>query len=80
MTPEALARLHALCFDEAPRPWTEAEFVELLAQPGVTLTTDAGENRGFLLGRCAAAEAEILTLCTHPGHRKQGLALSLIHI
>ena len=74
MTPEALARLHAAAFAR-DRPWTEAEFASLLALPGTLLL---GDGRAFLLGRVAVDEAEVLTLATHPDHRRRGLAAVLL--
>ncbi len=74
MSPEGLARLHAAAM--APeRPWSAGEFAALLAAPGALLL---GEARAFLLGRVAADEAEVLTLATHPEHRRRGLAAALL--
>jgi ribosomal-protein-alanine N-acetyltransferase len=75
MTPEALAAVHALAFTDTPRPWTAAEFGDLLAQPTTLLATLPG---GFALGRLAGPEAELLTLAVHPDARRQGLATRLI--
>lgn len=74
MTPADLARLHAETFT-SPRPWTEAEFAELLAAPGVFLVTDAG---GFALGRVAAGEAELLTIAVPAAARRTGVGLRLM--
>ena len=66
MTPKALAQLHAACFT-TPRPWAADEFAALLATPGILLLT---ADDGFLLGRVAAGEAELLTLAIDPAlHR-----------
>jgi ribosomal-protein-alanine N-acetyltransferase len=70
MTPETLAATHAAAFTE-DRPWTAQEFADLLTQPTTILLGDA---RSFLLARVILDEAEILTLATHPTHRRQGLA------
>lgn len=70
LTPKTLARVHAAAFSER-RPWTEAEFANLLKSKGVILTGDA---KSFLLGRIVADEAEVLTLATAPDFRRQGLA------
>lgn len=68
MTPEALAALHARCF-ETPRPWNADEFTSMLASNGVFLqTTDAG----FALGREVAGEVELLTLAVDPACQRQG--------
>jgi ribosomal-protein-alanine N-acetyltransferase len=74
MSPEALARLHAAAYDR-DRPWTAEEFASLLALPGTVLL---GDGRAFLLGRVVLDEAEVLTLATDPGHRRQGLAAALL--
>jgi ribosomal-protein-alanine N-acetyltransferase len=75
MTPEALAKLHALAFTDTPRPWTAAEFAGLLAE---TSTILAGSPDGFAIGRVAGPEAEILTLAVHPEARRRGLATRLV--
>lgn len=74
MTPDALSRLHAAAF-AGGRPWSAAEFAALLAAPGALLLGDA---RAALLARVALDEAEVLTLATHPAHRRQGLARALL--
>lgn len=71
MDPDALAHLHALAFEGAMRPWSAAEFASLLAQPRVTLFR---HGQAFGVMRVVADEAELLTLATHPAHRRQGLA------
>ena len=74
MSPEALAQLHRAAFAQ-DRPWTAAEFASLLGLPGTILLGDA---RAFLLGRVTLDEAEVLTVATHPDHRRQGLASGLL--
>lgn len=74
MTPAEMARLHAACFT-TPRPWTEAEFAGLLAEPSVFALTRPG---AILLGRAIAGEAELLTLAVDPAARRQGLARALV--
>lgn len=74
MTPQALATLHARCFDAAPRPWSADEFADLLESFGAFLLTQPG---GFLLGRVIADEAELLTLAVAPDHRRAGLGRTL---
>lgn len=75
MTPRDLARLHGLCFDHAPRPWSEQEFAEFCADPNVTLTQ---VPHGFALSRTIAGEADLLTLAVHPDHRRKGIAAALL--
>jgi ribosomal-protein-alanine N-acetyltransferase len=70
LLPAALAATH-LASTIAPRAWSAAEFAALLADPAVLATGDA---RAFALGRLVLDEAEVLTLATHPSHRRQGLA------
>lgn len=74
MTPEALAALHAACFT-VPRPWTVAEFAELLARADTFLLQ---EPAGFLLGRALAGEAELLTLAVASEARRQGTGARLV--
>jgi len=76
MTPQALADLHARAFPGPPRPWSAAEFADMLADPGVRLFTR--DDMAFLVARRAGPEAEILTLCTAPEARRQGTARALL--
>lgn len=68
----ALASLHAACFERA---WSEDSFTELLKGDGVHAL---GEANGFIVIRCVADEAEILTLCVLPARRRAGLARKLV--
>jgi ribosomal-protein-alanine N-acetyltransferase len=74
-----LAALHALIFASS---WDEASFGQLLGHPGATafLARVAAPPRtvGLILGRLAADEAELLTLGVHQGHRRHGIARSLV--
>ena len=70
MTPETLAQIHAAAFHDA-RPWTAAEFADLLANPHVFL---CAAPHAFALGRAVAGEAELLTLATDPEHQRRGEA------
>lgn len=74
---EALARLHASLFDT---PWDAASFRRLLAPPGaIALVARIAEPpgiAGFVLGRVAADEAEILTLGV--AAQRQGIGLLLV--
>ena len=69
MSPAALAALHADAI-AVPRPWSEAEFRALLADRHCFLVGDGG---GFALGRVVAGEAELLTIVTQLGARRQGI-------
>ncbi len=77
MTPEALAELHARCFDTAPRPWSPEEFAGILAARGVRLLTVEG---GFAVFRLAGPEAEVMTLAVDPGKRRQGKGRRLVRM
>ncbi|GGH35563.1 ribosomal-protein-alanine N-acetyltransferase [Cribrihabitans marinus] len=70
MTPETLAETHAAAFT-LTRPWSAAEFATLLDGADTIL---AGDVRCFALGRIIVDEAELLTIATHPEHRRRGLA------
>lgn len=76
MTPQALAALHARCFD-APPPWSAASFADLLTSPRVFLLHDPS-GRAFALGRVVADEGELLTLATDLDARRSGLARTLM--
>ena len=70
MTPDELAAIHAAAFTQS-RPWSADEFAALLQQP----TTILGQATGsFALLRAVAGEAEVLTVATHPDHRRNGHA------
>ena len=73
-----LATLHAQCFDQA---WDEAAFAAFLDDK-VTFALVSAEGReaqAFILVRALAGESEILSLGTHPGTRRRGLARALLH-
>lgn len=74
MRAEDLARLHAACFT-TPRPWSEAEFADLLASPFAFLDT---RPDGFVLGRVIADEAELLTIAVDPAARRLGTGAALL--
>lgn len=74
MTPEDMAALHRLGFS-VPRPWSAAEFRDLLSQDGVFSLTCEG---GFVLGRLVTDEAELLTITIAPDRRRQGHASALL--
>ena len=68
----SLAALHALCFE---RGWDAAALSDMLASPG---TFAFCHDDGFVVGRTAADEAEILTLAVRPGARGKGLGRALL--
>ncbi|HMQ57277.1 MAG TPA: GNAT family N-acetyltransferase [Rhizobiaceae bacterium] len=78
------ARWHAQTF---ARPWTDGEFQDLLANPGVSgfmarpaQTTRNGETQpgGFVLTRAVLDEAEILTVAVSPSAQGAGLGAALM--
>ncbi|MDM7969307.1 MAG: GNAT family N-acetyltransferase [Paracoccaceae bacterium] len=73
-TPACMAAVHAAAY-RLDRPWSEAEFAGLTASPHVMAFGDA---RAILLTRIIADEAEVLTIATHPDHRRKGLARALL--
>jgi [ribosomal protein S18]-alanine N-acetyltransferase len=74
MTPADLARVHAAAFTEV-RSWSEAEFADLLAQPGILLTVT---GPAFVVGRITLDEAEVLTLACDPAAQRQGHAATAL--
>ncbi len=75
MTPASLAALHARSFT-VPRPWAEAEFAAILADPLAFLLVEG--DAGFLVGRAVAGEAELLTIAVAPEARGRGLGGRLV--
>lgn len=74
-----LAYLHTQCF--APQEqWDMTAMASLLDMAGVCagLVLSGGKPAGFAMLRCVAGEAEVLTLCTLPEYRRQGLAAQLV--
>ncbi len=74
MTAGDLERLHRACFI-TPEPWSAAAFQAVLTTPGTVLLETPD---GFLLGRQAGPEMELLTLAVHPDARRQGQARDLL--
>jgi len=74
MTAAAMAELHAASFT-MPRPWSEAEFADLLASPLVFAHDEPG---GFVLGRVVAGEAELLTIAVEQAQRGRGIGRKLV--
>lgn len=70
MLPEDMARLHKAAFPQS-RPWSADEFQSVLETNGAFAV--AKEN-AFALVRVIVDEAELLTIATHPDHRRKGLA------
>lgn len=74
MTPAELAHIHALTFS-IPRPWSEAEFSDLLEDPTIFLVTAPD---GFALGRLVANEVELLTISIKPTAQGKGQGTQLL--
>jgi ribosomal-protein-alanine N-acetyltransferase len=75
ITPVQMAALHGACFNTTPPPWSASAFAGLMDSP---LVFTIGDTRGFVMGRAAAGEAEVLTLAIAPDARRQGLARQLM--
>ena len=71
---EDMADLHAAAFTQS-RPWTAAEFADLMAHPACFVV---GDTRAFAVIRVILDEAELLTLTTRPEVQRQGLARRLM--
>lgn len=71
---EEMAAIHAAAYRQA-RPWSGAEFRDLMASP---LVFALGDARAFALIRVVADETELLTIATRPDHQRQGLARALM--
>lgn len=78
-----MAQAQQLCFPDDP--WDRGTLVGLFRLPGYVLRladdTTAGPETppaGFCLIRCAADEAEIITLGVQPQSRRRGLGLALL--
>lgn len=74
-----LACLHTQCFTPQEQ-WDTAAMLSLLGSAGVCagLVLVGEQPAGFVMLRCVAGEAEILTLCVLPAYRRQGLAAQLV--
>ena len=76
-----LEALHAVAFDT---PWSAKVLAELIETPGAFAWIAAidGQEKpaGFILGRVAADEAEILTLAVRPSVRRAGVGRALMAV
>jgi Fur family ferric uptake transcriptional regulator len=79
-----LARLHASLFDEG---WDAASFKEVLAHPGaIAFAAGAGPSSlkagwlgwGFIVGRVAADEAEVIAIGVARERQRRGIGLRLV--
>jgi ribosomal-protein-alanine N-acetyltransferase len=76
---EAIAALHAASFR---RGWSEVEVEGLLGERNVVTHRAAwrASLRGFIMSRCAADEAEILSVAVARASRGRGLARALVDL
>lgn len=76
-----LADIHAQSF---ARPWNKADIAKLLAGKGVKALVARAEGRGsrgasaFVIVRCVADEAEIITIATDSQQRRNGAGRALM--
>lgn len=71
-----LAEIHARAFD---KPWSEAEFARLIANPGAfAFLSSPQKPEGFVLGWAIAEDAEILTIAVLPQARRKGVGRKLV--
>lgn len=75
----AIAALHGASFH---RGWSEQEVETLLLDRNVVAHRAMAGNRlrGFILSRCAADEAEILSVAVAPNYRGKGLGRDLLNL
>ena len=77
LTPHHSKVLHALHNLSVDLAWSEQSFESLLCLPTTTgFATD--DLSCFILYSMVMDEAEILTVATHPDHRRQGLAREIL--
>lgn len=78
---DAIATMHAASF---ARGWSNGEISALMDQAQVFCLVlvdednSSGPPLGFILARMVADEAEVLSIATDPGHRRQGIARHLM--
>jgi ribosomal-protein-alanine N-acetyltransferase len=73
-----LAALHSQCFE---RGWNAEVMAGIVAMPGAVALlalSEKGEPLGFVIARCAADEAEILTMGVVPSRRRCSVAEKLL--
>ena len=75
MTPAELAEMEALCFPNAQSHWSEQDYAAHLKSKTALTVSD---ETGFVVGRIAADEAEIITLGVLPEYRHKGHGTDLL--
>ena len=75
---EIFAAIHSAAMPEAA--WSADAWRSLLAAPGARarIAMDGSAPVGFLHLRCAADEAEIVMIATHPSAQRRGIATALL--
>lgn len=71
---EKIANLHKLCFPN--KPWSASDFADL-KKSGCEII--ASQN-GFVVYRCVADEAEIITIGVAPDARRNGIGSAMLCI
>lgn len=73
----AIAELHGRCFADR---WSPSFLSSLLVTPGCFALVAAPDTApdGFIVGRVASNEAEILTLAVRPESRRRGIGGALV--
>lgn len=74
MTPETLAKIHAVCFT-VPRPWNSDEITALLKNENVFVVMSLN---GFAMGRSTGPEVELLTIAVRPDAQGKGEGRALL--
>lgn len=74
---DLLAAIQAEAF---PRAWSASSIGDLMVMPGVVafLALDGDQPVGFIMGRLAAEEAEVITLAALPRLRRLGIGSALL--
>jgi len=72
---KALAQIHAQSFDKG---WSEQDFKTHIAQDLTLGVWQAEQLAGFIILRCVADQAEIITIAISPSCRGQGLGAHLL--
>ncbi len=75
---QKLAALHQVSFAESA--WTAAQIAGSLVQPSTRgwVSEEEGRPVAFILFQITQDEAEILTFCVAPTHRRKGLGATLL--
>lgn len=80
LTTSASARCAAIHKASFASPWPKHEFEQLLTSRSVIAdgVSDAEGLTAFVVSRCAADEAEILSIAVDPAARRRGVASALL--